>query len=93
MLRESDDALLGGCTLSNVRRGVTQCCTLGYWIGDHFARQGYMTDAVKALIPFVFRTLGLHRIEAACLTGNEASKKLLAALPASARKAWRAAIC
>jgi [ribosomal protein S5]-alanine N-acetyltransferase len=78
VLRQSDDALLGGCTLSNVRRGVTQCCTLGYWIGARFARQGYMTAAVKALIPFIFKTLGLHRIEAACLTGNEASKNLLA---------------
>lgn len=78
VLRQSDDALLGGCTLSNVRRGVTQCCTLGYWIGARFARQGYMTAAVKALIPFIFKTLGLHRIEAACLTDNEASKNLLA---------------
>ena len=63
---------MGGCTLSNVRRGVTQCCALGYWIGARFARQGYMTDAVRALIPFVFGTLGLHRIEAACLPENEA---------------------
>jgi ribosomal-protein-alanine N-acetyltransferase len=78
VLRESDNALLGGCTLSNVRRGVTQCCTLGYWIGARYARQGYMTEAIRALIPFVFRTLGLHRMEAACLTGNEASKGLLA---------------
>lgn len=77
VLRESDDTLLGGCTLSNVRRGVTQCCTLGYWVGQRFARQGYMSKAVKALIPFVFRTLGLHRIEAACLTDNEASRSLL----------------
>jgi ribosomal-protein-alanine N-acetyltransferase len=37
-----------------------------------------MTKAVKALVPFIFRTLGLHRIEAACLTGNAASQKLLA---------------
>jgi ribosomal-protein-alanine N-acetyltransferase len=78
VLRESDNVLLGGCTLSNVRRGVTQCCTLGYWIGARFARQGYMTSAVTALIPFVFKTLGLHRIEAACLTDNEPSKNLLA---------------
>jgi ribosomal-protein-alanine N-acetyltransferase len=78
VLRQSDDAILGGCTLSNVRRGVTQCCTLGYWIGAKFARQGYMTNAVKALVPFVFKTLGLHRIEAACLVENEASKSLLA---------------
>ena len=78
VLRESDDVLLGGCTLSNVRRGVTQCCTLGYWIGAKFARQGYMTGAVKALVPFVFRTLGMHRIEAACVPENEPSRKLLA---------------
>ena len=78
VLRESDDALVGGCTISNVRRGVTQCCTLGYWIGSQFARQGYMTGALRALLPFVFRTLGLHRIEAACLTDNDASTNLLA---------------
>lgn len=77
VFRMSDDALIGGCTLSNVRRGVTQCCALGYWIGARFARHGYMTDALGALIPFVFGTLGLHRIEAACLPENEASRSLL----------------
>ena len=76
--RSEDNALMGGCTLSNVRRGVTQCCAMGYGIGERFARQGYMFDAVRALIPFIFSTLGLHRIEAACLPTNEASKNLLA---------------
>jgi len=78
VFRARDDALLGGCTLSNVRRGVTQSCALGYWIGERFARQGFMFDAVKALIPFIFSTLGLHRIEAACLPSNQASRNLLA---------------
>jgi ribosomal-protein-alanine N-acetyltransferase len=77
VFRAEDDALMGGCTLSNIRRGVTQCCALGYWIGERFARQGYMQDAVGALIPFIFTTLGLHRIEAACLPSNEPSKSLL----------------
>jgi [ribosomal protein S5]-alanine N-acetyltransferase len=75
--RKEDDQILGGCTLSNVRRGVTQACSLGYWIGQRFARQGFMYDAVRALIPFVFSTLGLHRLEAACLPTNEASQNLL----------------
>jgi ribosomal-protein-alanine N-acetyltransferase len=78
VFRKSDDALLGGCTLSNVRRGVVQCCALGYWVGECHARQGYTLDAVKALIPFIFETLGLHRIEAACLPENEPSRGLLA---------------
>jgi ribosomal-protein-alanine N-acetyltransferase len=77
VFRQMDNALVGGCTLSNVRRGVTQCCALGYWVGERFSRQGHMFDAVRALIPFIFRTLGLHRIEAACLQENEASKYLL----------------
>jgi ribosomal-protein-alanine N-acetyltransferase len=77
VFHSTDNSLLGGCTLSNVRRGVTQCCTLGYWVGERFARQGYMFDALRALVPFIFRTLGLHRIEAACIPINEASRKLL----------------
>lgn len=69
--------LVGGLTLCNVRRGVTQACTLGYWIGEPYARQGYMTAAVRAVIPFVFDSLELHRLEAACLPANTASVKLL----------------
>lgn len=80
VFRNEDDALLGGCTLSNVRRGVVQSCALGYWVGERHARQGYMFDAVQALIPFIFGTLGLHRIEAACLIDNGPSRKLLAKL-------------
>lgn len=71
------DALVGGMTLCNVRRGVTQSCTLGYWIGAPYARQGYMTSAVSAVAPFVFDSLELHRIEAACIPGNIASVRLL----------------
>ena len=78
VFRGEDESLLGGCTLSNVRRGVVQCCALGYWVGERYARQGYMSDAVQALIPFIFGTLGLHRIEAACLPENQPSRNLLA---------------
>jgi ribosomal-protein-alanine N-acetyltransferase len=70
-------ALVGGLTLCNVRRGVTQACTLGYWTGAPYAHQGYMTAAVRAVIPFVFDTLELHRLEAACLPSNIASIRLL----------------
>jgi ribosomal-protein-alanine N-acetyltransferase len=80
VFRKSDDQLMGGCTLSNVRRGVTQCCALGYWIGARFARQGFMHDALAALVPFVFKTLGMHRIEAACVPENGPSRNLLAKL-------------
>ncbi len=69
--------LVGGLTLSNVRRGVAQTCALGYWVGAPFARNGRMTAAVSTIIPFVFDQLGFHRLEAACLPSNEPSIRLL----------------
>ncbi len=71
------DNIVGGLTLSNVRRGVAQTCALGYWIGAPYARCGHMTAAVRGIIPYVFKTLQLHRLEAACLPSNEASVRLL----------------
>ncbi|WP_137390073.1 GNAT family N-acetyltransferase [Rhodoligotrophos defluvii] len=75
--RLPDEVLVGGLTLSNIRRGVAQTCSLGYWVGQPYARRGYMSAAVRAVIPFVFDTLRLHRLEAACLPTNEASIRLL----------------
>ena len=77
VFRNSDRVLLGGCTISNVRRGVTQCAALGYWIGQAYARQGHMFAALRALLPFAFGPLGLHRVEAACIPANESSGSLL----------------
>ena len=69
--------LLGAVTASNVRRGVAQMCSVGYWMGESFARQGYMTEALGALLQHAFGDLALHRVEAACLAQNTASLKLL----------------
>ncbi|MFQ5774713.1 MAG: GNAT family N-acetyltransferase [Kiloniellaceae bacterium] len=77
VFRRADDVLLGGTTLSNLRRGVAQSASLGYWIGAPYRRQGYMSEALAALLRFGFGHLGLHRVEAACLPDNQASKALL----------------
>ncbi len=77
IFRESDRAMVGGLTLANLRRGVAQAGSIGYWIGDRFARQGLMTSAVRTLIPMCFDTLRLHRVEAACIPSNTASVRLL----------------
>jgi len=73
----TDGALVGGLTLANIRRGVAQAGSLGYWVGLPFVRQGYMTAAVRAVIPFAFASLRLHRVEAACIPSNTGSIKLL----------------
>jgi ribosomal-protein-alanine N-acetyltransferase len=77
IFRKSDQALVGGLTLANVRRGVAQAGTLGYWMGAPFARHGYMGAAVRSFLPHAFSLLRLHRIEAACIPTNVPSVRLL----------------
>lgn len=77
IFRTDDDALLGGISLTNIRRGVALSGTLGYWMGEPFARKGYMTEALLCILKFALERLGLHRVEAACLPTNTASRGLL----------------
>jgi [ribosomal protein S5]-alanine N-acetyltransferase len=77
IFRNDDNAMVGGLTLANIRRGVAQAGSIGYWIGAPFAKKGYMTAAVRALIPYSFTALRLHRLEAACIPNNTASIRLL----------------
>jgi ribosomal-protein-alanine N-acetyltransferase len=77
VFRQGDATLLGGLSIANIRRGVAQAASIGYWIGAPHVRRGYMTDGVKAGVPFAFGTLGLHRLEAACLPHNVPSTRVL----------------
>jgi [ribosomal protein S5]-alanine N-acetyltransferase len=77
IVRNNDGALVGGLTLANIRRGVAQAASLGYWMGLPYVRCGYMTAGVRSVIPFAFATLRLHRLEAACIPTNAGSIRLL----------------
>ena len=79
VIRRSDEVLVGAITLDNIRRGPAQAGTLGYWTGAPYARQGYMREAIKAVVHYAFTRLDLSRIEAACLPENKASRGLLEA--------------
>lgn len=77
IIRREDQALLGAITLDNIRRGPAQAGTLGYWIGQRYARHGYMRETILALVHHSFHKLDLSRIEAACLPENMASRRVL----------------
>jgi ribosomal-protein-alanine N-acetyltransferase len=80
VFRRRDGALIGGVTLSNILRGSARSASLGYWVGEAYARRGFMTEAVGCVVEHAFSTLGLHRVQAARLPENEASARLLARL-------------
>ncbi len=90
--RESG-VLLGGLTLSQVRRGVTQTGTIGYWMGEPHAGKGYMTEAVGLLARHAFGPLALHRLEAACLPDNLRSIRLLEKVGFTREGLARAYLC
>jgi ribosomal-protein-alanine N-acetyltransferase len=78
VFRAQDNVMVGGITLSNIRRGVAQMGSIGYWVGEAHTRKGYTVAAVNAVTRFGFQRLGLHRIEAACIPTNEGSRAVLA---------------
>ncbi|QGX97558.1 N-acetyltransferase [Roseovarius faecimaris] len=77
LIRREDKVLVGAITLDNIRRGPAQAGTLGYWTGQPYVRQGYMREAIDAMVHYAYNRLDLSRIEAACLPENEASRRLL----------------
>jgi len=76
-LERHDGVLLGAITLDYIRRGPSQTGTLGYWVGEQYARQGYMREAIAAMVHYAFTDLDMSRVEAACLPENKASRGVL----------------
>jgi ribosomal-protein-alanine N-acetyltransferase len=71
------EVLVGGLTISNIRRRAAQYANLGYWMGEPFAGHGLMSEAVGVVLPYFFDGLGLHRLQAAILPHNIASRRVL----------------
>ena len=69
--------LVGAITLDNIRRGPSQVGTIGYWVGQQYARQGFMSEAIIAMVAHAFGALDLSRVESACLPNNVASRGVL----------------
>ena len=78
LIFDSDSGqLVGGITIGNIRYGVAQSAQIGYWMGERYAGQGYMLDAIGAVLEHAFDAMRLHRIEAACIPGNQRSIRVL----------------
>lgn len=69
--------IIGQVGISNIVKGAFQSCHLGAGMLGSEINQGYMTEAVQAVIPFVFNEIGLHRIEANVMPKNLRSKRMM----------------
>ena len=73
----SNNHLVGGITLDNIRYGPFQSATLGYWLGEEFSKKGIMTESLNSVMIYASNNVGISRIEAATLPNNIASRRLL----------------
>lgn len=71
------EEVVGGLSMTQIRRGASSSAQVGYWMGQTWAGRGLMTEAVRAAQAHAFGRLGLRRLEAACLPGNLPSQRLL----------------
>lgn len=78
IVRTADAAILGHIGINEIVRGPFQNGILGYWIGQRFTRQGYMTEAIRLATRRAFDQLKLHRLEANIMPTNAASRAVIA---------------
>jgi len=76
-IKDANEILVGGLTLSNVRYRAARHANLGYWMGAQYAGKGHMSQGVALSLPFVFEYLNLRRLHAACLPHNLPSRRVL----------------
>jgi len=74
--RRTDDLVIGTCTLFHIDI-ANRRAEIGYALGREHWGNGYMQEALGALLDFSFDTLNMHRIEADVDPRNVSSVKTL----------------
>ncbi len=72
--------VVGGVGLSQIVHAPWHACFLGYALDATFEGRGYMREALKAILPWAFGELGLHRVMANYMPHNVRSARLLRSL-------------
>ena len=66
----------GEVSLGSVQRGPFQMGYIGYWIDEALAGHGYIPEGVVLIMRHAFEVLQLHRLEAAIVPRNQASRRV-----------------
>lgn len=72
----NDDRFIGEVSLGSVQRGPFQSASIGYWVDQRSAGNGYVPEGVGLILAYGFDELHLHRLEAAIVPRNTASRRV-----------------
>ena len=76
IVHKRDAKMIGTCSYSSWAR-AHHCAEVGYVLNRRYWGQGYMAEAVRAIIAFGFRELGMNRIQARCDVPNIGSARVM----------------
>ena len=74
---KGSDKLIGRVSFFNFAYGGMMSCACGYHLDKDETGKGYMTEALRASLAFIFDEYKMHRIEAFILPENERSLALV----------------
>ena len=66
----------GEVNLNSIQRGPFQNAYIGYWIDEAQAGNAYVPEAFVVVLRFCFEELRLHRVQAAIVPRNSASRRV-----------------
>ena len=75
--RARDRAYYRKSVIFNIAYGGMMNCATGYHLDEAHTSKGFMTEALKAAVQFMFNEYHMHRIEAFILPENRASLELV----------------
>jgi [ribosomal protein S5]-alanine N-acetyltransferase len=69
--------VIGNINFRNFVRGAAQFCSVGYSLAENEQGKGYMTEALRTAIEYVFTELNLHKVMANYMPHNQRSANVL----------------
>ena len=71
------DEIVGQLNVANILHGSVSSCVIGYWISPEVAGLGITPTAVALAMDYMFKVVGLHRVEIDIRPENEASIRVV----------------
>ncbi|MDD5934926.1 MAG: GNAT family protein [Clostridiales bacterium] len=75
--KQNPNKIIGTVNFYHMLRSPNSSCKLGYKLASGVWHQGYAYEAISFLLPIVFHSYRLHRIEAEVMPTNQRSIRLI----------------